>query len=332
MRKIDLPTGYIIINDYQKGQLETLSIGDYGKSKNIKADFLGYRNEINGVMNGTCMPLTEKWVMTLSTQYGCPMSCTFCDAHKVKFNGNATIDDLINQTVAARYCFPEVSYTDRLNIHFARMGEPSFNYNNIFDYCSWLHNKKRFQRMSELRVECIHPVFTTMMPKSLYPRLTEILHSWTCDVKNFMFRGQAGLQLSINSTDKDQRESMFNGRAMDLTDISKMCQDLDEPLGRKYCLNFAISDETIIDAQYLSQLFDSEKFMCKITPIHNTNACKTKGLVTTDGYNSFNPYKKVEKELTEAGFDVIVFIPSMDEENGCVTCGNAILGGSTLNV
>lgn len=31
-----------------------------------------------------------------------------------------------------------------------------------------------------------------------------------------------------------------------------------------------------------------------------------------------------------AGFDTLVFIPSMDEENGLVTCGNVILGGSQL--
>ena len=34
--------------------------------------------------------------------------------------------------------------------------------------------------------------------------------------------------------------------------------------------------------------------------------------------------------MKAAGFDVLVFVPSIDEEDGLVTCGNAILGGSTL--
>ena len=34
-----IPTGYLFTDNYSKGQLETLSIGDYGKSKNVKADF-----------------------------------------------------------------------------------------------------------------------------------------------------------------------------------------------------------------------------------------------------------------------------------------------------
>ena len=70
-----LPTGYLFIDKYSKGKLETLSIGDYGKDKNVKAEFLGFNKEINGVANGATMPLTEKWVATLSTQYGCPMDC-----------------------------------------------------------------------------------------------------------------------------------------------------------------------------------------------------------------------------------------------------------------
>jgi len=63
MKKIKIPTGYIIIDN----DVETLSIGDYGKSKNIKAQFLGFNDDINGVSNGLVKSLTEKWVMTLST-------------------------------------------------------------------------------------------------------------------------------------------------------------------------------------------------------------------------------------------------------------------------
>lgn len=48
MEKFDLPTGYIFVDEYDKGELETLSIGDYGKEKNVKADFLGFTNEIQG--------------------------------------------------------------------------------------------------------------------------------------------------------------------------------------------------------------------------------------------------------------------------------------------
>lgn len=74
-------------------QLEFLTVGDYGKENNIKANFLGYTKEINGVSN-TEVDLSKKWVATISTQKGCPMHCTFCDAPKFGFFGNCSYDDL----------------------------------------------------------------------------------------------------------------------------------------------------------------------------------------------------------------------------------------------
>ncbi len=93
----DLPTGKLIVDEYDKGRLETLSIGDYGKERNIKANFLGHTRHIEGVENGDMKPLQEKWVMTLSTQYGCPMKCKFCSVPNVGYNGNASCEDLYNQ-------------------------------------------------------------------------------------------------------------------------------------------------------------------------------------------------------------------------------------------
>jgi hypothetical protein len=45
----ELPTGVLFTDTYSRGELETLSIGDYGKEHNIHAPFLGYHREINGV-------------------------------------------------------------------------------------------------------------------------------------------------------------------------------------------------------------------------------------------------------------------------------------------
>jgi 23S rRNA (adenine2503-C2)-methyltransferase len=72
-KKIVVPTGEIYTAIGEKGMLEFLTVGDYGKNANIKADFLGITRDLNGVPNGEPMPLTEKWVITISTQYGCSM-------------------------------------------------------------------------------------------------------------------------------------------------------------------------------------------------------------------------------------------------------------------
>ena len=330
MEKIKIPTGYIIVDDFSKGKLETLSIGDYGKSKNIKADFLGYTNELNGVPNGECIPLQEKWVITLSTQYGCPEKCTFCDVPKVGFKGNATIEDLKNQFFNAIECFPNVRYTDRLNIHFARMGEPSHNY-AVLGFTSWLEKEAKEYLINyyDLRVEVIHPVFTTMAPKKA--EVKDMLEMW-CRIKNDNFNGQAGLQISVNSTNESQRQEMFGGRGLSLEEIASIAEDLPKPLGRKYCLNFALADGYETDGEELRELFDPDDWMVKITPIHNNNSCRENGIQTSEGYQAFTPYKEAEESFKKAGFDVLVFVPSFDEEDSCTTCGNAILGGSELKI
>ena len=327
MKSFTIPTGYLFKDDYSRGELETLSIGDYGKKYNVKADFLGYTKEINGVPNTYCMPLSEKWVITISTQYGCLSRCNFCDVPNVKYNGNASFEDMYSQLRKAISLFPTVKYTERLNLHFARMGEPSFNPDVLRFGEFLLKSKGDFQTETGIRCEVIHPVLTSMAPKK-NKHWQKVIHEWS-DIKN-KYMGQCGLQMSINSTDDAQREFMFGGDAHSLEDISAMLSTLPRPISRKYCLNFAYSTDYVIDAKRVRKLFDPEKWMCKITPIHNNTACSTNGIKTIGGYDNFHPYKKPEEDLKNEGFDVLVFVPSIDEENGLVTCGNVVLGGSKL--
>lgn len=323
-----IPTGYLFTGNYSKGQLETLSIGDYGKSKNVKADFLGYTEKIEGVPNIYCMPLSEKWVITVSTQYGCPMKCTFCDVPNVDFKGNATFDDLKDQFYNALSLFPTIKYTERLNLHFARMGDPIFN-NDVFKFARWLYKeKKTVHEEMGVRIEVIHPVLTTSLPKK-YKNLNSKIYEW-CEIKNELYNGQAGFQFSINSTNEAQRSEMFGNEQLSLVEFANLAESLPKPISRKYCLNFAYSTDFEINANVIADLFDKDKFMVKITPIHNNNACRNNNIKTEGGYDSWQPYQKPEEDLIDKGFDVLVFVPSIDEEDGLVTCGNAILGGSQL--
>lgn len=321
LRNIQVPTGNICIMLGDKGRLEFLSIGDYGKQANIKADFLGIERELNGVPNGDIMPLTEKWVVTVSTQYGCSMNCKFCDVPKVGPGMNATLDDLDNEVISALKLHPEITSTNRLNIHYARMGEPTWNFNVLLNATNLPILVKPY-----IGDSLIHPVISTMMPKE-NKKLFEFLYIW-CSIKNVLYKGNAGLQFSINSTDDAQREYLFSGNALSLKEISEMAKRLPMPKGRKYALNFALADNSVIDERVLINLFPADKFMCKITPLHDTKSCEENDLKTTGGYRSFTPYKDVETRLKSVGYDVIVFIPSYDEDHGLITCGNAILSGN----
>lgn len=301
-------------------RMEYLYVGDYGKENNIKADFLGFTKEINSVAHRD-VDLSEKMVVTISTQKGCPMNCMFCDCPKVKFGGNLSREELAEEVTNA-IKFSKCGYTKRFNLHLARMGEPSLNARNVLDF---LRYDLRDLVDVQMKADVIHPVFTTMMPKSLGMwGMGEILDDF-CSIKNVSYEGEAGLQLSINSTDEKQRNELFRGRSMSLQEISAIARLLPAPVGRKYTLNFPVTDKTILDPKVLSRLFDKDKFIVKITPIHETNEAKTNGIETPEGYYKYDVYRQFEQPLLEEGWDVIVFIPSKEEDADRITCGNALL-------
>lgn len=321
MQKFKVPTGYIaIIKGERNLPLEFLSIGDYGKDKNIKADFLGYTKKINGVPDSDIMPLEEKMVITISSQYGCSMKCNFCDVPLVGPGINATLADLRRMVIEGIGLYPSVAKTKRLNIHYARMGEPTFNWDVLLHAEDYLLNDVK---TSGFLARTIHPVVSTMLPK-INKELKDYLKYWMW-IKNHIYKGEAGLQLIINSTSEKQRDRMFGGSSLSLSNISRLCEELPNPVGRKITLNFAISDHTEIDGVLLANFFDTTKFMCKITPIHETVSAKKNNVFTSEGYDNYYPYEKAEYTLKEAGFDVLVFIPSHKEDESKITCGNAIL-------
>jgi 23S rRNA (adenine2503-C2)-methyltransferase len=313
LKRLEVPTGDILIVEGDEGKLEMLSLGDYGKDVNIKCDALGLSRVPDEVRHTALLPLTEKWVITISTQYGCSMGCAFCDVPKVGPGFNASFNDLIKQVLTGVQLHPEIKTTKRLNIHFARMGEPSWN-PNVLDAAKWF----KTHLDPEYRV---HPVVSTMMPKrNIW--LKTFIHNW-CRIKNRLYGGEAGLQLSINSTNEDQRRHMFHDNALSLLEISRVMEGI-IPTGRKITLNFAIADYEI-HADELLKYFDPSNYIIKLTPMHKTNEAIVNGIKTIGDYTTYYPYEEYEKSLKEAGYDVLVFIASKEEDESRITCGNAIL-------
>lgn len=299
-----------------KNRLEFLTVGDYGKENNIKANFLGLTKEINGVAN-TEVDLSKKWVATISTQKGCPMKCKFCDVPKYGFYGNVSIKELSYQ-IETIIKNEEVKQTERFNVHFARMGEPTWN-KNVLDFSLIL---KDLVKKCGLKAKTVHPVISTMLPKA-NKNLKEYILKW-CEIKNEFYNGEAGLQFSINSTDDEQRNELFDGKSLSLHEISELAKELPMPKGRKYTLNFPVTAQTILDAKKLSMLFDKSKFIVKITLIHETNSAIENGFEVS-GYSDYDVYRKFEMPLLNEGWDVIVFVPSKEEDSDRITCGNALI-------
>ena len=75
----------------------------------------------------------------------------------------------------------------------------------------------------------------------------------------------------------------------------------------------------------LDSLFDRDKFIVKITPIHQTKAALEHNYDITTSYDDYSVYDKFEQPLLDLDWDVIVFVPSKEEDSDRITCGNALI-------
>lgn len=297
--------------------LEYLYVGDYGKENNIKASFLGYDKRIDEVKHHD-VDITDKLVVTVSSQKGCPMNCNFCDCPKLGFKGNATLPELVTEIMSG-VALSGIKHGKRLNVHYARMGEPTFNPNVITsaEYIAEMLGDEN----SDVTFDEYHPVVSTMMPKT-NKNLKEFLHKWV--ETGFVYGGEDGfgLQFSINTLDEDDRNAMFRNRSMSLQEISDVIKELPMPKKRKYTLNFAVTSKSNLDVDLMNKYFDKEKCIVKITPIHETVEAVDEGYEIV---KNFDVYEKFEQPLVDDGWDVIVFVPSREEDADRITCGNSLI-------
>ena len=316
MRKItETHTGKIVTDTDLT--LEYLYVGDYGKENNIKASFLGYDKRIDKVEHKP-VNITDKLVVTVSSQKGCPMNCNFCDCPKLGFKGNATLPELITEIMSG-VALSGIKHGQRLNVHYARMGEPTFN-PNVITSAEFIAQMLMSEN-SDVTFDTYHPVVSTMMPKS-NKNLKEFLHKWV--TTGFVYGGEDGfgLQFSINTLNENDRNEMFRNRSLSLQEISDIIKELPYPKKRKYTLNFAVTSKSNLDVDLMNKYFDKEKCIVKMTPIHETVEAVDEGY---EMVHDFDVYEQFEQPLVNDGWDVIVFVPSKEEDEDRITCGNSLI-------
>ena len=316
MRKItETHTGKIVTDTDLT--LEYLYVGDYGKENNIKASFLGYDKRIDKVEHKP-VDITDKLVVTVSSQKGCPMNCNFCDCPKLGFKGNATLPELITEIMSG-VALSGIKHGQRLNVHYARMGEPTFN-PNVITSAEFIAQMLMSEN-SDVTFDTYHPVVSTMMPKS-NKNLKEFLYKWV--TTGFVYGGEDGfgLQFSINTLDENDRNEMFRNRSLSLQEISDIIKELPYPKKRKYTLNFAVTSKSNLDVDLMNKYFDKEKCIVKMTPIHETVEAVDEGYEIV---HDFDVYEQFEQPLVNDGWDVIVFVPSKEEDEDRITCGNSLI-------
>lgn len=258
------------------------------------------------------IPREEKWVLLVSTMFGCPIGCSMCDAggHYQGKPSKAQILDQIDFLVRKRY--PDgIIPAKQFKIQFARMGEPSLNPNvlDVLDELPGLYTAPGLM-----------PSLSTVAPKGsqeFMDRLMQIKY------KNYS-GGHFQFQFSIHTTDESLRDQLIPIKKWSFAEMGRYGERYYAPGDRKITLNFALAKDMPVDASLLLRYFDPEKFLIKITPLNPTYRALENNLSSyIDPQMDSNGYEIV-KPLQEAGYQVIVSIGEVEENLIGSNCGQYI--------
>jgi len=252
------------------------------------------------------IPRDKKWVLIVSSLYGCPVNCRFCDAGG-GYQGKLSTEDLLLQIdYLVKQYFPDNNINiDKFKIQFARMGEPAFNQNVL-------------EVLKELPViynaPGLIPSISTIAPVGTEKFFDELL-----EIKEKYYGRKFQMQFSIHTTDINFRDWLIPVKKWDFGKIAEYGNKFYKAGDRKITLNFALANNMPVSPQMLLNYFDPDKFLIKITPINPTfKAIK----------NNINSYILPEKseyellnELKAAGYDVILSIGELEENKIGSNCG-----------
>jgi len=259
------------------------------------------------------IPRCEKWVVNVSTQFGCPVGCRMCDAGSHYF-GNCTADEMLQQidyVVASREQGPEVN-TEKFKVHFARMGEPALN-REVLDVLAKLPSRYSTPNLI--------PGLPTIAPRNTHNFLEKLR-----SLKNEHYaNGRFQLQFSINSTDESVRDTLMPFPKWSMEEIARFGRHWLSPNDRKVTLNLAVARDIPVDAKVLGDLFDPDTFLIKLTPMNPTESARREGLKTMVSAELPHGVNAISSGLEEMGFDVIVSIGSPLEDEVGSNCGEAVL-------
>ncbi len=255
------------------------------------------------------LPISKKWVLIISTLYGCPIGCRFCDAGS-EYQGKLSKDDLIFQIdYLVTKKFPDRRVpVEKFKIQFARMGEPSFN-RNVLDV---LNDLPRIYDAPGLM-----PSLSTIAPKGTDKFFEELL-----EIKKKIYKHRFQLQFSIHTTDEKLRDWLIPVEKWPFEKIADYGKAFYDEGSRKITLNFALADRMPLDPNVLLNFFSPDIFLIKITPVNPTYRANENGLSST--LLTFKEQNKTFSDLQSLGYEVILSIGELEENFIGSNCGQYV--------
>ncbi len=255
----------------------------------------------------------ERWILMVSTLYGCPVKCLICDAGG-SYHGKPTAAEILQQIDHMVYrWYPDGRVpASKFKIQFARMGEPAFNL-AVLDVLEQL--PERYDAPG------LMPSISTIAPHG-----TQAFFEGLLEVKNHLYsNGKFQFQYSIHTTDVTLRNRLIPVRKWSFDQMAAYGERFFRPGDRKITLNFALAEGMPVEPDVLLHYFDPAHYLVKITPVNPTCHAVQNGLST-----HIDPYRPetgqaVARSLREAGYDVIVSIGEVRENEIGSNCGQYVL-------
>jgi 23S rRNA (adenine2503-C2)-methyltransferase len=259
------------------------------------------------------IPREKKWVLILSTMYGCPVRCKMCDAGTY-YQGKVSAEDLIKQIdfmVENRYP-DKVIPADKFKVQFARMGEPCLN-PAVLDV---------LQQLPGLyHAPGLMPCISTIAPSNAQKFMDEL-----AEIKHELYdNGHFQMQFSIHTTDEDLRKEIIPYKIWTLEEIAIYGEQFYETGDRKITLNFAAEKDTPLDPEVIARIFDPKKYLIKITPINPTESVKAHGISSMITMEEGEEIKLLIKEFEDRGFEALISIGELEENKIGSNCGQHAL-------
>lgn len=262
------------------------------------------------------LPREKKWVLIVSSTFGCPIKCAMCDAGG-SFAGRLTADEILAEIdYMVRRRFPDGRVpVEKFKIQFARMGEPSLN-------PAVLDAMVRLPEVYDapgLQVSLSSVAPATETAREFFERLIGVKDRYYPD-------GRFQLQFSIHTTDPVKRDELIPVRKWSLEEIARYGARFSRPErgDKKVTLNFAPPAGFPVDPARIRRCFDPARFLIKLTPLNPTVRSLESSLRSAIDPLDPGTSEPLVGMFRKEGFEVILSIGELEENRIGSNCGQFI--------
>ncbi|MCG8343752.1 MAG: 23S rRNA (adenine(2503)-C(2))-methyltransferase RlmN [Chlorobiales bacterium] len=198
------------------------------------------------------IPADERNTVCVSSQVGCPLSCTFCATGYMGFTRNLNASEIVEQVYLANdHITAQSSANHVTNMVFMGMGEPLLNLSSVMEAVETLANQDYELTLPQRRI--------TVSTVGLVPQIDSITQSGL----------KTKLAVSLHAADQEKRSTLIpiakEHTVVNLRNaLIRYAELTEEPVTLVYMLLEGIND-SVQDAKNLATF--SRNFLCKINLI-----------------------------------------------------------------